>query len=128
MNMVYAALFRQEEDGGYSISFPDVDGCFSEGDNLAHAIEMATEALGLHLSVSLDYGFEINPPTPIEQLDPANGFLTYISVDPAPFREKKVKSVKKTLTIPAWLNKEAEKAGINFSKTLQEALKLALAK
>ncbi|MCL1895947.1 MAG: type II toxin-antitoxin system HicB family antitoxin [Clostridiales bacterium] len=89
MNMVYAALFRPEDDGGFSISFPDLDGCFSEGDDLAHAIEMATEVLGLFLSTLMDREIDFKPPTPIGQLDPENGFLTYISVDPTPFREKK---------------------------------------
>ena len=127
MNMVYAALFRPDEEY-YNVTFPDIPDCFTYGDDLAHAIEMATEVLGLYLSVLLDDEDDIPTPTPIDQLDPKDGFLTYISADPEPFRDKKTKFVKKTLTIPAWLNKEAEKAGINFSKTLREALKLALAK
>ena len=126
VKVVYAARFHQE-DGGYWVEFPDLDGCVTEGDDLAEAIDMATEALGLFVSSLMDRGIPFAPPTPIEKLDPEDGFLTYISADPAPLRRNS-KPVKKTLTIPSWLNKEAEKAGINFSKTLQRALELALTK
>ena len=135
MNLVYAARFHPAEEGGYWIDFPDLEGCLTCGTSLAHAIEMAEEAMALYLSVLLDRGREINPPTPIQELDPQDGFLTYISADPTPLRGElpplkpaKPKPVKKTLTIPQWLNEEAQKAGINFSKTLREALEQALAK
>ena len=127
MNIVYAAVFHPTEEGGYCVTFPDLEECFTEGEDLADAIAMATEVLGLYISVMMDDNLPYNPPTPIEDLDPEDGFLTYISADPGPSRRNS-KPVKKTLTIPSWLNKEAEKAGINFSKTLQQALELALAK
>ena len=127
MNVVYAAIFHPEEEGGYFVSFPDLEGCYTEGEDLADAIAMATEILGLYISVLMDDNIPYNAPTPIEKLDPEDGFLTYISSDPGPSRRNS-KPVKKTLTIPSWLNKEAEKAGINFSKTLRKALELALTK
>jgi len=127
MNVVYAAIFHPEEEGGYFVSFPDLEGCYTEGEDLADAIAMATEVLGLYVSILMDDNIPFNHPTPIEELDPEDGFLTYISSDPGPSRRNS-KPVKKTLTIPSWLNKEAEKAGINFSKTLRKALELALTK
>jgi len=128
MNIVYAAIFHPTEEGGYFVSFPDLDGCLTEGDDLAEAITMATEVLGVFVSCLMDDDIPYDPPTPIERLDPEDGFLTYISANPNQYRRKKPRSVKKTLTIPEWLNKEAEKAGINFSKTLKDALELELAK
>ena len=127
MKVVYAAIFHPANDGGYFVTFPDLDECFTEGEDLADAIAMATEVLGLYISSVLDRGIIFNPPTPIKKLDPEDGFLTYISADPGPYRRNS-KPVKKTLTIPEWLNIEAEKAGINFSRTLQQALELALTK
>jgi len=128
MNIVYAAIFHPAEEGGFFVSFPDLEGCFTEGNDLAHAIEMATEVLGVYVSCLMDDDIPYNPPTPIEKLDSGDGFLTYISANPYQYLEKKARSVKKTLTIPAWLNKEAEKAGINFSQTLKKALELTLSK
>jgi len=126
MTIVYAARFHSEDEG-FWVEFPDLDGCCTEGDNLAEAIAMATEVLGVFVSSLMDRGITCSPPTPIEKLDPEDGFLTYISADPGPYRRNS-KPVKKTLTIPEWLNIEAEKAGINFSRTLQQALELALVK
>ena len=124
MKSVYPAVFHPEEDG-YSVSFPDLPGCFTEGDDLAEAIDMATEALGAYLASRLDKELHIDPPSKIEDVNVEDGFVNYIGADPALFR-KKGKSVKKTLTIPEWLNVEAEKAGINFSATLQDAIRSRL--
>lgn len=124
MLKVYPAIFLKE-DAGFSISFPDLDGCFSEGDNLEEAIAMAQEALGLYL-VSLE---ERKIPFPVAS-DPTsvhyneNEFITLISTPLEKYRRNK--SVKKTLTIPQWLNEQAELNHINFSSVLQEALKKEL--
>jgi len=118
MDIVYPAVCHFE-DGGYWCEFPDLDGCFSQGDTLQEILGNAREALECHI----EYFFENDKPlpaaTPITDLH-ADGkdFLTYISCD----IPQGAKSVKKTLTIPDWLNRRAEKANINFSQTLQEAL------
>ena len=124
MKSVYPAVFHPEEIG-YSVSFPDLPGCFSQGDSLAEAIDMATEALRGYLATRLDLDLPIAPPSKIEDIDKEDGFVNYISADPACCR-KKSKMIKKTLTIPEWLNIEAEKAGVNFSATLQVALRSRL--
>jgi predicted RNase H-like HicB family nuclease len=126
MKKVYPALFVPE-DGGYSVSFPDIPGCFTEGDNLAEAIEMAQEALGVYVAYLADNEREIPESSAISELDSADGFLSYISADVNKYR-RNGKSVKKTLTIPEWLNLKAEKASVNFSKTLQDALETILVK
>jgi len=127
MKSVYPAVFHPEEIG-YSVSFPDLPGCFSQGDSLAEAIDMAAEALGGYLATRLDLDLPIAAPSRIEDIEDMkeeNGFLNYVSADPARYR-KKSKMIKKTLTIPEWLNIEAEKAGVNFSATLQVALRSRL--
>jgi predicted RNase H-like HicB family nuclease len=124
MKKVYPALFHPEDEG-YSVSFPDLPGCITEGDDLAEAIDMAQEALGVFLAYMLDNEREIPEPSPIAGLDPEDGFLSYVSADVNKYRQNG-KSVKKTLTIPEWLNIKAEKAGVNFSKALQNALEATL--
>ena len=117
---VYPAIFH-EEDSKYWVEFPDLEGCQSFGNTLEETVENAQEALGLYIASSLDNNEPINSPTNIKKLDSGNGFLTYISCDIGRYR-KKAKAIKKTLSIPEWLNVEAEKNHINFSSVLQKAL------
>ena len=122
MLKVYPAIFLKE-DIGYSVSFPDLDGCFTEGNTLEEAIVMAQEALGLYI-VSLEER-NISIPSPSEIFDirhSENEFVTLISTKINKYLRRN-KAVKKTLTIPQWLNEEAELRHINFSSVLQKALK-----
>ena len=86
-----------------------------------NTMESAIEALGVYLAVKNDNNLEIPKPSQISALRADDGFITYVSVD-ASRHYSKNKAVKKTLTIPAWLNEEAEKRHINFSGVLQKAL------
>lgn len=119
----YPAVFRQEPDG-YSVSFPDLDGCFTEGDTLDEAYAMAIEAIGLYLQMSegtFRFPAASNPKDISLSKDE---FVVLIEFDETEYLKRHdTRSVKKTLTIPSWLNTRAEEAGINFSQTLQEALK-----
>lgn len=123
MLFIYPAKFEKEEDGTYGVSFPDLLGCYSQGDNPKEAVVNACEALELYLSPD---GSE---KTPLEFPKASNiedvkveegGFVSYISVEInlSAFD----KSVKKNCTLPKWLSDKAESLGINFSKTLQEAI------
>lgn len=126
---VYPAIFEVNEHGGYTVTFPDLPGCVTEGNNLDNALQMAAEAMALHL-----YGMERdgdNIPAPTkpseirfpEEID-KDIFVTLIQARTEPIRDEiQNRSVKKTLTVPKWLNDEAEEAGINFSQVLQYALK-----
>ena len=119
-------LVIHEEDGFWG-EFPDVDGCNAQGDSLEEILADAKEALELHILSMLMDGEPLNKPGYPKSIEvDENSFVTLISADVD--LAKKDKSVKKTLTIPGWLNAKAEEGGINFSKTLQEALieKLAL--
>lgn len=120
----YPAVFTEEENGLYSINFPDLEGCYTSGDNLADGIAMAEDVLAMTL-----YNYEKDGKTIPDASDPAsihldeNEFINFIAADTLYYQKKfNNKSVKKTLTIPEWLNDLATSENINFSQTLQEAL------
>jgi predicted RNase H-like HicB family nuclease len=125
---VYPAIFTQENDGGYSITFPDIESCYTSGDSMADALDMAEDVLCLTL-----YDMEKDNrkiPTPSNVKDIITGeddVVSLVGCDTEFYRRYyENKSVKKTLTIPMWLNERAERAHINFSGVLQEALKTKL--
>ena len=120
MLKVYPAVFHFEDDS-YWVSFPDLDGCYSDGDTLEEALENAQEALSLHLSALLDEGQSLPSASDLSALKVDDGVTSYVSADPNKFRRKN-KAIKKTLTIPQWLNEEALAQNINFSKVLQDGL------
>lgn len=121
---IYPAIFTPENDQ-FSIYFPDIENCFTCGDNLEDGINMAEDVLSLMLIQLEDKGQTIPTATPINDLSTVNdSFATYISCDTTAYRRSMNNtSVKKTLTIPSWLNDSATAAGLNFSQILQDALK-----
>ena len=124
MKLVYPAIFKKEEIG-YSVVCPDLLGCCSQGDTLEEAIEMAEDAALGWLLDELESGAEVPTVSKIEEVKlERNGFINIILLDLGTYTEKysNSKYVKKTLTVPAWLNELSEKKGINFSKVLQDAL------
>lgn len=120
----YPAIFTPAEEGGFLVDFPDLEGCHTEGNNMAEAIYMAEDALALII-----YGYESDNrqlpiPSSISKLSHgSNSFINYIACDTLKYRKMyNNKAVKKTLTIPEWLNEYAIASNINFSQLLQEAL------
>ena len=125
--MYYPAVFHVAEDvGGYWIEFPDLPGCFSQGENDAEALEMAKDALSLWFDQSGElFDKDINKPSSLAQIrDQYPGeIVMLVEGDPEYYARKyNTKAVKKTLSIPQWLNDKATKANVNFSQVLQEAL------
>lgn len=122
---VYPAIFTPEENGAYSVRFPDIKGCFTEGENLADALEMAQDALCLMIYDKEEKGENIAPASNISDIAVKAGeVVSLVCCDTLEYRKLYNNSaVKKTLTIPAWLNTIAEKQGVNFSQVLQDALK-----
>ena len=120
MLKVYPAIFYKEDDS-FWVEFPDLEGCQSYGDTIEDTMEYAQEALGLYIASKLDNNEKIKEPSDIKRIESDNGFVSYVSTDVNRYR-KKTKAIKKTLTIPEWLNEEAEKNHINFSSVLQKAL------
>ncbi|KKM10574.1 pilus assembly protein HicB [Clostridiales bacterium PH28_bin88] len=122
---IFPAVFDPCEEGGYCITFPNLPGCITQGGDIDDALYMAKDALELHLWGMEDDGDPIPEPTPPETIQaPKGGFVTLIQAWMPPVRDEMAnKAIKKTLTIPKWLNDLAEQERINFSHELQIALK-----
>lgn len=119
----FPAFFYFDKDG-VSIEFPDLPGCLPCAQSAEEAFVNAREGLGLHL-----YGMELDndpipAPSPVASLHPEDGaVVTMIDVFMPSIRSRaKNRVVKKTLTIPAWLNAAAEEAHAPYSKILQDGL------
>ncbi len=123
----YPALFHKEDGGGFWVSFPDIPECLTQGTDMSQAYEMAVDALGLALEDRMKEN-NVPVPTSIDFLVIAeNSYPVIIEFDLLEYKKKhSSRAVKKTLTIPEWLNDEAIKKNINFSAVLQEALKAQL--
>lgn len=120
--LFYFALFHTAPEGGFWVSFPDFPECFTQGETLEETYSMAVDALGLCVS---EYTSKDLPKAslPSDITVPEGATLALVSLDLAVYRRKhNTKAVKKTLSIPEWLNEEALALGINFSQVLQEAL------
>ena len=120
----YIAVISFEDDG-ISIDFPDLSGCFTCAANEKDIFKTAKEVLGLHLW-SMERDNELIPePSKIKDIKlESNETTMLVEVFMPPVRDRiNNKVVKKTLTIPLWLNAEAERQGVNFSMILQNGLK-----
>ena len=125
MNKIfYPAIFHKAEEGGYWITFPDLPECMTQGENMQHAYEMAFEALGLAITSREMEGEELPGPSEPFLIQVADDEVcVVIEFDMLAYKKRtNSKAIKKTLTIPEWLNEEATALGINFSQVLQAAL------
>lgn len=120
----YPAIFEYDEDG-ISVSFPDLPGALTCGNDEDEAFRNAKEALGLHLFGMEQDNETIPVPTKLIQVSlESNQAVAIVNVFMPLIRDRvKRATVKKTLTIPKWLNEIADEHNINFSHVLQEALK-----
>ena len=119
----YPAIFTKEEVG-FSVSFPDLPGCYTEGDTIEEAYRMSTSAIGLYAqNESGDFVFP-NASDPGDITLDEDQFLVLVEFNLLDYlKNTSDKAVKKTLTIPSWLNNLAEQNNVNFSNILQNALK-----
>ena len=114
--LFYPALFHKSEEGGFWISFPDFPECFTEGDDMKQAYEMTVEALGLALVNRKEEKEEIPDPSDLDKIQNEDGTIVIVEFDMLEYQRKhNSKAVKKTLSIPEWLNEEAVSMGVNFS-------------
>lgn len=129
MKNVYPVFFTKT-DTVVLVEVPDLE-ILTEGKNMTDAIEMARDAIELKCVSMEDDGTEIPLPSEINDLDVNNGVfaeegatvISFVDIDSGDYRRKiDTKTVRKNVTIPSWLNYEAEHAGINVSRVLQEAL------
>ena len=123
MRYVFPAIFEQAEEGGFNVRIPDVPGCFTQGDTLAEAIYMAQDALAMMIVYYEDHGIGIPDSSSLEDIKDGKAIVSYVLADTDQWRRNNDnRAVKKTLSIPSWLNAKASRAGVNFSQVLQEAL------
>ena len=124
---IYPAIFDYEENQ-IAISFPDLPGCFSCAKDDEEALYMAKDALGLYIVSVEEDGEELKKPSKLNTINLKKcERAVLIEVNMPLFRETvQNASVKKTLTIPKWINDIAEKNKVNFSQVLQTALKNVL--
>lgn len=127
MKLVYPAIFTPcIEKNGYTVEVPDLPGCVTEGKDLADAIEMGIDAASGWVLVELEEGNNIPSPSLGKddiKLEEPESFISMLVLDIDAYAEKYGnKTVRKNITIPAWLNTYGEKNNINFSRILQDAL------
>lgn len=131
MLSVYPACFYKEKEGGYSVIFPDLNHLSTCGETLENALEMAVDCLAGYLYSAKQEGENVPAPSEMSCIDVEkeydeyeSAFVNMVAVDVAEYAKKHFeKSVKKTLTIPSWLNEAAVANNVNFSQVLQSALK-----
>ena len=117
----YPAIF-EPEDIGYSVYVPDIAGCMTQGDTMEEALDMVQEAIGLMLEDKHPNQYP-KPSNPKDVEVTGNQFIMMVEFDKLAYdRKYNAKAVKKTLSIPAWLNSAAKEHNINFSNVLQNAL------
>lgn len=136
MKQVYPTFILNTNDGSehsFLVCVPDMD-IFTEGDTFADAIEMARDAIGLAGISMEDNKEELPEPSDqrtalekvkcyADEVDFSQGIITYVDVNFTEYRKKvDTKTVRRNVALPGWLNYEAEHAGINVSRVLQEAL------
>ncbi len=133
MKAAYPTFIKQENEA-YLVYIPDWE-IYTEGNSFVHAMEMARDAIGLGGIIKEDHEEPLPSASSYDDaikkaqadaddiFDYSTGILTMVDIDFLDYRRKNEhRSVKKNCTIPYWLSVEAEKAHINFSKVLQEAL------
>ena len=115
------------DEGGYLVYIPDFE-INTEGDTLTEAIEMARDAIGL-MGIDMEDDKKTLPtPTEIWAVECEDeDIVTLVDVDFSEYRRKNdMRSVRRNVTLPSWLDYEAEKSGLNVSAILQKALKTEL--
>jgi len=118
MDYIYPAIFHPNKDGSYTITFPDLEGCISEGKTLANAIYMSHSALKQWLLYLMDEDSAIPAASSIKRIRViGEEFTTLVHVT-----INESRAVKRTVSIPKWMDEKAIDSGISLSRILQDAL------
>ena len=120
---VYPAIITTEKDG-VTVSFPDLEGCVTCGDNIAEAMLMAEDALAMMLADKIVSYQDFEKASDIDSIKlKVNQKVCLIACDTDHYEKKfSKKVVKKSVSIPKWINDEALKRNVNFSEALKNAL------
>ena len=119
MEYAYPAIFHKNEDTTYTITFPDLPGCISEGKSIANAIFMSQAALTQWIEYLNDKKIQLPAPSPLASIHlEAEEFINFICID-----YKENRAVKRTVSIPKWMDDLVIESGLSLSRVLQDALK-----
>lgn len=127
MKYAYPVVFSKGESH-VVVYVPDFN-INTQGKDFAEAIEMARDAIGI---MGIDMEDEKEPlPVPADISEVArenrSDIISFVDVDFAEYRRKNdMRTVRRNVTLPSWLNSEAERSGVNVSAVLQRALKQEL--
>ena len=123
MKYVYPAILTQEDDG-IIVSFPDVEGARTDGATMEEALENADDVLNLMLLTMEEKHMDIKPPTPIASLDvPKGSTVALVRADTLAYSKKvDTRAIRKSVSIPAWMDSLAREHNLNFSNVLQNAI------
>ena len=121
--LFYPAVFHRAEEGGFWVTFPDITECMTQGEDMQEEYEIAADALGLYLTTIENEGAMLPKASSADEITVEDGILVIVEFDIAEYRRKnRSRAVKKTLSIPEWLNEAAIRENLNFSQVLQDAL------
>ena len=122
MEYIYPAIFHSNSDGSYTIIFPDLPGCISEGKSLGNALGMAQSALNQWIEYLKDKNQEIPQASCIEAVHSNDReFVNLIRAD-----IKDERAVRRTVSIPKWMDEQVTTTGLSLSRVLQDALSVKL--
>ncbi len=117
---IYPALFHlNENDGSYTITFPDLPGCITEGKDLSNALYMAQDLLTQWAAYTASQGETLPSASPLESVTCAPG--SFVNLVRAVVRDDR--AVRRTVSLPKWLDDQVSAAGLSLSRVLQDALK-----
>jgi predicted RNase H-like HicB family nuclease len=124
MEYVYPAVFHANDNGSYTITYPDLPGCISEGKSLGNAVHMAQMALTQWIEYLTDKKQAIPPASPVADVHAGKG--DFVNVVRAEIKDNR--AVKRTVSLPKWMDDEVSASGLSLSRVLQDALKERLLK
>lgn len=116
---VYPAIFHSNDDGSFTITYPDLPGCISEGKSLGNAMRMAQSALTQWIEYLTDKKSAVPTASNLKDIRiEAEEFVNLICVE---IRDNR--AVRRTVSIPKWMDDEVTESGLSLSRVLQEALR-----
>ena len=126
MKQVYPVILHPEVEGGFSVSIPDLN-IGTQGETIAESIDMARDAIGLWGICEQDEGRVIPEPSGLTPEHEEGELVTLVDIDFDAYRRAHdMRTIRKNVTIPSYLNDLAERAGVNFSQVLQDGRKQRL--
>ena len=119
---IYPAIFHKNNDGSFTVTFPDLPGCITEGKTMGNALRMAQAALTQWIDFLHDEKEAIPKASEYSAITPAEGEA--VSLVQADTRDNR--AVKRTVSLPKWMDDKLAEAGFSLSKLVQEAGKQKL--